>query len=254
MTTLSECHGYLVCLFVTSFVLMQTAVMNTLSSLAHHERSALRHEFTSGRSGAPVMRDGALIWTRTDANLHTLCTDPPIDLRKACDGSQRPASTESGASLGRHFFRIVQYNTFRSFTRGTHTLIIDWLAARGADYASLNELNGLNETTFAALGAAAGFRYSAFLRAESGYHMGFLSKSDAVTTVARIVDGFHHGVLHVTTASGLHFFVTHLTPLSPMVTHTVQFYICVLSSPVNVFILFVPTEIQEARRGSSYDR
>ena len=94
-------------------------------------------------------------------------------------------------------------------------MVLDWLAARDADYASLNELNGLNASTFSGLGAARGFGHAAFLEAATGYHLGFLSRRDPIVSVERHTRGFRHGALRVSMGTGLHFIITHLTPGTP---------------------------------------
>jgi hypothetical protein len=183
-------------------------------------RSHLSSEQAPASAAGEVMAEPEqqpALWTRTDVNLQSLCASPPPAWRDAC-GRPASAQTRVGARDGAGFgIRVVQYNTFRCATRGTLPFVLDWLAARGAGYASLNELNGLNQSTFAAAARARGFAHAALLEASSGYHVGFLSAADPLVGVTRHTKGFKHGVLHAKVASGLHFLVAHLTPGAPAV-------------------------------------
>lgn len=140
-----------------------------------------------------------------------------IQVLAACESAVDESATWDdagcGAPAGAAPVSLLQYNVFRMAERGTSELIGSWLATRGYDYVSLNELNGFhNESEFQRWGARHGFARAFLLTAPSNYNIGFLARADtSCVKIAARVNGFAHGVLEVECGPAT-FFATHLTP------------------------------------------
>jgi len=108
-------------------------------------------------------------------------------------------------------FRIISYNVLDGFT--THPErreeVARWLAEQQADVVALEELNRYTAERLVEEALQWGHKHAVLLKRE-GYPTGLTSRTP-ITDVERIVEGYHHGVLHGRTA-GIDFLVVHLSP------------------------------------------
>jgi len=108
-------------------------------------------------------------------------------------------------------FRVISYNVLDGFT--THPerreKVARWLAEQQADVVALEELNTYTEERLAEEARQWGHEHAALLKRQ-GYPTGLTSRTP-ITDVERVVEGYHHGVLHARTA-GIDFLVVHLSP------------------------------------------
>ena len=148
------------------------------------------------------------LWSRTDFEMEKLCKSAPLEWQTSCHKPSRNLVTN---------YRIIQLNAFQMKKRGTMDLVFGWLKARSADYAGLLELNEFTDTEFASVALSYGYNHAAFLKTDTGFHLGFISRNDPVLSVRRHVDGFHHGALKLKMESGRSFVVVHLSPRDPEV-------------------------------------
>ena len=108
-------------------------------------------------------------------------------------------------------FRVISYNVLDGFTThpGRRAKVAHWLADQQADVAALEELNEYTEERLIEEARGWGHRHAVLLKRE-GYPTGLTSRTP-ITNVERVVEGYHHGVLHTRTA-GIDFLVVHLSP------------------------------------------
>lgn len=123
-----------------------------------------------------------------------------------CAGSNKASVAEPRS------FTILTYNTLYGFNHGKK---IDdgakWIAEQNPDVVALEELNGFTQETLERTAKTWGHHHARILK-EDGFPVGITSKEPMETLEAR-VEGMHHGFLHCR-ASGIHFFVIHLSPHS----------------------------------------
>ena len=106
--------------------------------------------------------------------------------------------------------RVATYNTYYVFNKGTEIEAgTDWLAAQAFDIVALQELTNISHDRLAELALGWGHEHSALLKT-SGFSVG-LTSNRPIETVSRMVDGLHHGMLHVR-VSGIDVLVVHLSP------------------------------------------
>ena len=108
-------------------------------------------------------------------------------------------------------FRVISYNVLDGFTThpGRREQVARWLAAQQADVVALEELNGYTEDGLREEARGWGHEHAVLLKRD-GYPTGLTSRT-AIADVERLVEGYHHGVLHGRTA-GIDFLVVHLSP------------------------------------------
>ncbi len=107
--------------------------------------------------------------------------------------------------------RVITYNLLDGFTThpGRREKVARWLAAQRPDVAALQELNGYTEDRLRDEARQWGHPHAALLKRD-GYPTGLTSRTP-IRDVQRVVEGYHHGVLHGRTA-GIAFLVVHLSP------------------------------------------
>jgi endonuclease/exonuclease/phosphatase family metal-dependent hydrolase len=90
--------------------------------------------------------------------------------------------------------------------------ILRWLRDRRADVVGLAECNGWHaDDVFNERRERAGYGYGKLLAGGSSpYHLAVLAR-EPVECVAKVTEGFHHGLLHVRT-SGIDVICTHFSP------------------------------------------
>lgn len=107
--------------------------------------------------------------------------------------------------------RVISYNVLDGFT--THPErrepVARWLAGQQPDVVALEELNQFTEDRLREQARLWGHDHAALLKL-TGYPTGLTSRTP-ITAIERVVEGYHHGVLHGRTA-GLDFLVVHLSP------------------------------------------
>jgi endonuclease/exonuclease/phosphatase family metal-dependent hydrolase len=114
--------------------------------------------------------------------------------------------------------RVLQYNILKGGADekdpGRLSRLRLWVSSGGYDVLGLNELNGWVQPP-GIHARAKSWGYSSaevFFTTKSKYPVGVLAKSPIVV-LDRLVDGFHHGVLHVLIQE-VHYVIAHLTPVS----------------------------------------
>lgn len=108
--------------------------------------------------------------------------------------------------------RLISHNVFNGFTtkpEPRHTQWRAWMARQQPDVVALQELNGYTPEKLAGEARAWGHEYSVLLK-EGGFPTGLTSRTP-ISNVARLRDGFHHGLLRAETR-GLVFYVVHFHP------------------------------------------
>ena len=113
---------------------------------------------------------------------------------------------QPGATL-----RLLSHNVWYGFGKQPKRKAawLKWVAAQQPDIVALQELNGYTAEQLDKDAAAWGHPHSALLK-EDGFPTG-LSSRFPITDVARILDGFHHGLLRCQTG-GLTVYVIHFHP------------------------------------------
>lgn len=109
-------------------------------------------------------------------------------------------------------FRMVSHNVWYGFTKKgepRHAEWLAWMKEQNPDVVSLQELNGYTPEKLAADARAWGHEHSVLLK-EDGFPTGFTSRTP-ITGVAKLREGFHHGLMRVETR-GLTFYVVHFHP------------------------------------------
>lgn len=108
-------------------------------------------------------------------------------------------------------FRVISYNVLDGFTTRPERReqVAAWLARQQADVVALEELNQYTEDRLRQESRRWGHQHAVQLKL-NGYPTGLTSRTP-ITAVERVVEGYHHGVLHGRTA-GIDFLVVHLSP------------------------------------------
>ena len=115
------------------------------------------------------------------------------------------------ADLDRESLRILSYNVWYGFSKkpGRKERWLKWMAGQEADIVALQELNGYTADKLKADAAKWGHEHSALLK-ENGFPTGLTSRFP-ITDIARLREGFHHGLLRCKT-NGLVVYVIHFHP------------------------------------------
>eukprot|EP00667_Euglena_gracilis_P017147 EG_transcript_18021 len=117
---------------------------------------------------------------------------------------------------------VLQYNVFEGqgmYLQSNNPSKLDrlgqFLAKQPHDIVCMNECNkwDVGPASLKTWAPKWGFPYVELLVTRTGFHIAVISKSP-LTLVEGTTTGFHHGLLHVRTASGVHVFATHASPLS----------------------------------------
>ena len=119
------------------------------------------------------------------------------------------AATELGQSTTT--VRVLSHNVWYGFTKKPvrKTAWLNWTQRQQADIIALQELNGYSEEQLATDATSWGHGHSALLK-EDGFSTGLTSRFP-ITGVARLREGFHHGLLRCKT-NGLVVYVIHFHP------------------------------------------
>lgn len=99
---------------------------------------------------------------------------------------------------------LYSFNHKRASAAGTR-----WISDNKPDVVALQELNGNDDRSLAAMAKKWGHKHSAILK-KNGFPVGLTSR-EPIQVFERRVKGFHHGYLHCRT-HGVHFFVVHFWP------------------------------------------
>lgn len=108
--------------------------------------------------------------------------------------------------------KLITHNVWYGFTKKPeprHAQWLAWMKEQAPDVVSLQELNGYTEASLAADAATWGHSYWVLLK-EDGFPTGITSRFP-IEQVARIREGFHHGLLRCQ-IKGIWIFVIHFHP------------------------------------------
>jgi len=108
--------------------------------------------------------------------------------------------------------KVLTHNVWYGFTKKTEPRYGDWrkwMAGESPDVVSLQELNGYTKDKLASDAESWGHEHSVLLK-DDGFSTGITSRYP-ITDVAKIRDGFHHGLLRCRIA-GVWFYVIHFHP------------------------------------------
>eukprot|EP00668_Euglena_longa_P034960 GGOE01044889.1.p1 GENE.GGOE01044889.1~~GGOE01044889.1.p1 ORF type:complete len:290 (-),score=83.06 GGOE01044889.1:153-1022(-) len=117
---------------------------------------------------------------------------------------------------------IMQYNVFEGqgmYLQSSNPVKLErlgkFLAKQPHDVVCMNECNkwDAGQASLKVWAPKWGFPYVELLVTRTGFHIAIISKSP-LTLVEGTTTGFHHGLLHVRTDSGVNIFATHASPLS----------------------------------------
>ncbi|MEM7309279.1 MAG: sialate O-acetylesterase [Planctomycetota bacterium] len=120
-------------------------------------------------------------------------------------GERSPQAAPAASTL-----RVLTYNTYYVFDHRSETKAAsDWIARQEPDLVALQELTDADPQELSRLAASWGHGHSELLK-QSGFSVG-ITASRPIEVVDRLLDGLHHGCLHVR-IDGVHVFVVHLSP------------------------------------------
>ena len=121
------------------------------------------------------------------------------------------ALEQTAGALAKDLTRILSYNVWYGFKKKPQRkdAWLKWVAEQKPDIVALQELNGYTADRLKQDAATWGHEHSALLK-EDGFPTGLTSRFP-ITDVARIREGFHHGLLRCKT-NGLVIYVIHFHP------------------------------------------